>query len=94
MDPELLRFLYLGRLLAYMAVIYLLFGILVERFSRKEGSKLKAFAHLVCSPLTKPIGSLMPADTPYPRKLRYTLLAFGLIWLGFSFVTERFFLQG
>lgn len=94
MDPELLRILYLGRLLAFMAVVYLVFGLVVERFSRKEGSKLKAFAQLICSPLTKPVGSLMPADTPYPRKLRYTLLAFGLIWLGFSFVTERVFLGG
>lgn len=52
---QLFKVVTLLRLVAFMVLVYLGFGLLVERYSRKPDSQLKAFARTVCSPVTRPV---------------------------------------
>lgn len=81
MDPTLTKLLLLARLVAFMALVYLLFGLLVEWRSRQPESRLRAFARLLCSPLTGVTARFLPAATPYRQVLRSTALGIGLLWL-------------
>lgn len=80
LDPQLIRLLLLARVIAYMALVYVGFGLLVEAFSKKPDSKLKAFARLICSPLTRPMAAVSADGVPYPQVLRRTAIAIGGIW--------------
>lgn len=80
LDPQLLRLLLLARVIAYMLLVYVGFGLLVEAVSRRPESKLKAFARLLCSPLTRPVAALSAADTPYASVLRRTAAAVAVLW--------------
>lgn len=80
LDPQFVRLLLLARVIAYMALVYVGFGLVIEATSKKPDSKLKAFARLICSPLTKPVAALAAKDTPYPRVLRRTAMIVGGIW--------------
>ncbi|HEX4954025.1 MAG TPA: hypothetical protein VF017_11600 [Thermoanaerobaculia bacterium] len=88
MDPGWIKVLLLCRLVAYMAVIYLLFGLVVEWRSRKPDSKLRSFARLLASPLTRPVARLMPEGTLYPRLLRVTTLITIGLWLALTVASE------
>ncbi|HSF40701.1 MAG TPA: hypothetical protein VLT87_12980 [Thermoanaerobaculia bacterium] len=88
MDPQIVKLLILLRLIAFMALVYLGFGLLVESRSRKPGSKLKAFAQLICSPLTRPVAALSPAGTSYRRVLQRTTLFMAGLWLAFLVASE------
>jgi len=79
-DPLLVRLLLLGRLVAYMALVYALFGLVVEALSRRPDSKLRAFARLICSPLTRPVAALSGGGLEYPRLLRRTVWAVAALW--------------
>lgn len=87
-SPELLRFLLLIRMVAFLAFMYLIFGWIVERTTRNPESKVRGFARLICSPLTKPVASLMSAESPYPLVLRNTLYAFALLWFALFAISE------
>lgn len=81
-SPEVLRLLLLLRMIAFLAFMYLVFGWIVERATRDNPeSKMRGFARLICSPLTKPIGALLGAEADYPRVLRGAMYAFGGLWL-------------
>ena len=54
---------------AYMVFIYLAFGLVVERFSTRPGSQLKAFARIVCSPVTRPVAKYLVPGADYRRVL-------------------------
>lgn len=77
----LVRLLLLGRLVAFMALVYVLFGLVVEALSRKPESKLRAFARLICSPLTRPVAALSGGGLEYPRLLRRTAWAVAALWV-------------
>ncbi len=81
MDPNAVKLLLLARLIAYMLLVYLGFGLVVELKSRRPESKLKGFARLLCRPLVGPVGTLMAKGTPYLQVLKRTFwVALGL-WL-------------
>lgn len=88
MDSQLVKLLLLLRLIAFMALVYLGFGLFVEWRSRKPGSKLKAFAQLLCSPLTRPVAALSPAGTSYLRVLRRTTFLIAGLWLALLIASE------
>ncbi len=89
MSDTAFRLWLLLRLLAFMAVIYLSLAVMVDRFSKKPGSKLRWFFEVVSGPLTLPVRALMPAGTP-ERRLRWLALALALVvWLIAGAVTER-----
>jgi hypothetical protein len=87
-DPQAIRILLLARVLAYMALVYVAFGLLVESTSRKPDSKLKAFARLICSPLTKPVAALSAAGTEYRSILRRTAAVVAGLWALLLVVSE------
>ena len=94
MHPDLVRVLLLGRLVAFMLVVYVGFGLLVEWRSRREGSKLKAFGRLLCRPLVFPIAKFSPADTPYITILRRTAIAVAAVWVVFIVASEVLLSRG
>lgn len=82
------KLLLLLRLVAFMALVYLGFGLLVERWSRKPGSRLKAFAQLLCSPLTRPVAAVSAPGTSDRRILLRTTLLVGGLWLALLIASE------
>lgn len=80
MSLEWLRVLLLLRMIAFIAFCYLIFGWVIERTSRHPDGKLRGFARLICSPLTKPIAAFMDRDAPYALVLRNTLFATAAVW--------------
>lgn len=86
--PELLRLLLLLRMVAFLVFMYLIFGWIVERTARDPESKLRGFARLICSPLTKPVSMMMAAESPYPLVLRNTLYVFAGIWFTIFALSE------
>lgn len=88
MDSDLVKLLLLGRLISFMLVVYVVFGLVVEAKSRKEGSKLKAFGRLLCRPLTAPVARLSPEGTDYPTILRRSAVAVVAVWIVFVVATE------
>jgi preprotein translocase subunit SecG len=87
-DQQLIKLLLLLRLIAFMALVYLGFGLLVEWRSRKPDSKLKAFARLLCSPLTRPVAALSPAGLGYRQLLGRTTLVIAGLWLALVVASE------
>jgi hypothetical protein len=88
MHPDLVKVLLLGRLIAFMLMVYVGFGLVVEWKSRREGSKLKAFSRLLCRPLVVPLARLSPEGTPYVTILRRTAVAVLAVWVAFIVVSE------
>ena len=88
MNADLAKLLLLGRLVSFMLVIYVGFGLLVEWRSRREGSKLKGFGRLLCRPLTAPIAMLSPEGTPYLVILKRTAIAVAAVWIFFVVASE------
>jgi len=80
--PQLYNVLTLLRLLAFMVVVYVGLGWLVERRSRDPESKLRAFFHIVCSPVTWLVAKRMAPGTPKERVFRMSFLAVALVWMG------------
>lgn len=76
-----LKVLALLRLLAFMVFVYLVFGLVVERYSRKPDSHLKAFARIVCSPVTRPVARLLAPGTPHRSVLLNSMGAVVVLWL-------------
>ncbi|HET8538580.1 MAG TPA: hypothetical protein VFL83_01780 [Anaeromyxobacter sp.] len=58
---------------AYMVFIYVAFGLVVERFSTKPDSQLKAFARIVCSPITRPVARYLAPGADQRRLLWISL---------------------
>jgi hypothetical protein len=84
MSSELvLKILTLLRLVAFMLFVYLAFGLLVEQYSRKPGSQLKAFARTVCSPMTRPVARFV---APGADQRRLLLIAMGFVAVLWSIV--------
>ncbi len=94
MPSDLVKVLLLGRLIAFMLMVYVGFGLVVEWQSRREGSKLKAFARLLCRPLVVPVARLSPAGTPYLTILRRTAIAVLAVWVAFIVASEVLLSRG
>ncbi len=80
--PQLYNVLTLLRLLAFMVVVYVGLGWLVERRSSSPDSKLRAFFHIVCSPVTSLVAKRMAPGTPKERVFRMSFFAVGMVWMG------------
>jgi len=81
MTLELLhKFVTLLRVLAFMVIVYLGFGLLVERYSRKPESQLKAFARTVCSPITRPVARYLAPGAAYTRVLALSIGVVAVFW--------------
>jgi hypothetical protein len=81
MEALIYRLLLLISFMAYMAAIYITLHIVVAHFSRTPESRLLWFFSVLTSPLTRPIGRLLPAGLT-ESQLRYvTLAACIIIWL-------------
>lgn len=78
-----LKILTLLRLVAFMVIFYLAFGLLVERYSTKPDSQLKAFARIVCSPITRPVGRFLGPGADQKRLLVVGIGAATAFWLVF-----------
>jgi len=84
MGPELLyKIVTLLRLVAFMLIVYLAFGLVVERYSRRPGSQLKAFARIVCSPVTRPVERFLAPGADPRRVLHVGIGVVAVIWLVF-----------
>lgn len=94
MHPDLIKVLLLGRLIAFMLMVYVGFGLVVEWKSRREGSKLKAFGRLLCRPLVVPIARLSPEGTPYVTVLWRTAIAVLAVWVAFIVASEVLISRG
>lgn len=94
MDSDLAKVLLLGRLIAFMLLVYVGFGLVVEWRSRQEGSKLKAFGRLLCRPLVAPVAKLSPEGTPYISILRRTAIAVLAVWIAFIVASEVLLSRG
>jgi hypothetical protein len=88
MNPDLVKALLLGRLVAFMLLVYIGFGLMVEWRSRKEGSKLKTFGRLLCRPLTAPLAALSPPGTSYGTILKRTAVVVIAVWIAFVVASE------
>ena len=78
---QLFAVLTLLRLLAFMALVYVGLGWLVERRSR-PGSRLRAFFHVVCAPITGLVARRLAPGTSPERLFRISFLAVALVWTG------------
>ena len=94
MNPDIVKVLLLGRLVSFMLVVYVGFGLLVEWRSRLEGSKLKAFGRLLCRPLVYPVARFSPEGTPYVTILRRTAIAVLAVWIAFIVASEVWLSRG
>lgn len=77
---QLYNVLTLLRLIAFMVLVYVGLGWLVERRSGPE-SKLRYFFHIVCSPVTWLVARRMAPGTPKERVFRMSFLAVALVWM-------------
>lgn len=84
----LYNFLTLFRLVAFMVLVYVGLGWLVERRSTQPDSKLRAFFHIVCSPVTWLVARRMAPGTPKERVFRISFLAVTLVWMGLIVLHE------
>jgi hypothetical protein len=80
---QLYNVLTLFRLVAFMVLVYVGLGWLVERRSRDPDSKLRYFFHVVCSPVTWLVARRMAPGTPKERVFRMSFLAVALVWMIF-----------
>lgn len=78
---QLYNVLTLLRLIAFMVLVYVGLGWLVERRSRDPESKLRYFFHVVCSPVTWLVAKGMKPGTPMERVFRMSFLAVALVWM-------------
>jgi uncharacterized protein YggT (Ycf19 family) len=84
----LFKTLTLLRLIAFMVLLYLGLGWLVERYSTRPDSKLKGFFRLLGSPIVRPIARVMPPGTRETRVLAVSLAIVGCIWIALFLATE------
>ncbi len=77
-----LKILTLLRLVAFMVIFYLAFGLVVERFSTKPDSQLKAFARTICSPITRPVARFLAPGADQRRLLLLGIGVVAVFWAG------------
>jgi uncharacterized protein YggT (Ycf19 family) len=75
-----LKVLTLLRLVAFMVLFYLAFGLLVERYSRRPDSQLKAFARTICSPITRPVARFLAPGASHARVLVAGMAMVAVFW--------------
>lgn len=66
-----------------MLVVYLAFGLVVDRYSTRPGSQLRAFARIVCSPITRPMARFAAPGASERRVLALSLAAAAVLWGAF-----------
>jgi hypothetical protein len=76
-----LKVLTLLRLVAFMVVFYLAFGLVVERYSTKPDSQLKAFARTICSPITRPVARWLAPGADQKRLLLLGIAVVAAVWV-------------
>lgn len=88
MDPRLLQTLTLLRLVAFMVLLYLALGLLVERFAMRPDSKVRAFFRTLCSPVTRPVSRLLPSGSGERRVLSVSIGLVACVWIALIVATE------
>jgi hypothetical protein len=87
MDADLpLKIVTLLRIVTFMVLVYLGFGLVVEQYSRKPGSQLKAFARIVCSPVTRPVARYLAPGADQRRLLLIGIAIVTSLWAVTAFV--------
>jgi uncharacterized protein YggT (Ycf19 family) len=87
-SAALFKTLTLLRLLAFMVLLYLALGALVERYSTNPESKVRGFFRLLCLPVTKPVSRLLPPGASAQRVLRVSMFVVAALWLVLIVATE------
>ena len=77
---SVVKILTLLRLVAFMVIVYLAFGLVVERYSTRPGSQLKAFARIVCSPVTRPVARYLAPGADQTRLLLVGMGVAAVFW--------------
>lgn len=67
--------------IAYMSAIYLALHMVVARFSRNPNGLVLWFFSVLTSPLTWPVRTFLPPQTPEPRVRLIALGAWVGLWL-------------
>jgi hypothetical protein len=88
MHDRVAQALTLLRLLAFMVVLYLALGWLVERYVSRPDSKVKGFFRLLCSPVTRPVGRLLGPGAATTHVLRVSIAIAGGVWAALIVVSE------
>jgi hypothetical protein len=91
-DAAIVKVFTMLRLLAFMVLLYLALGWLAERYATKPDSKVKAFFRLLCGPVTRPVGRLMPSGAGERRVLAVSMGVVAGVWIVLIILTEA--LQG
>jgi uncharacterized protein YggT (Ycf19 family) len=86
--PGLLAVVTLLRFLAFMVLVYVGLGWMVERYSRSPESRLRSFFRLLCSPVTRPVARLMPSGTAHRRVLAVSFGVVAALWIAFVGLSE------
>ncbi len=68
------------RLVAFMVVVYLAFGLAVERLGRRPESQLRAFARTLCSPIARPVARFLAPGASERRVLAVSLAVALAFW--------------
>ncbi len=63
-----------------MVAVYLAFGLVVERWSRRPDSQLRAFARTICAPVARPVARLLAPGASERRVLLVSLVAVAAFW--------------
>jgi hypothetical protein len=83
-----LQVLTLLRQLAFMVLVYLCLGWVVDGRIERPDSKVKAFFRLLCAPVTGPVARLLPAGAGYRRTLSVGIGAVAAAWTALVVATE------
>jgi hypothetical protein len=78
----------LARLVAFMVLLYVGLGWLVERYGTRPDGKVRAFFQVVCSPVTRLVAGRLPPRTTPERVLRISFLATAAAWVGLVLLQE------
>ena len=81
MTITVLQVVTLVRTVAFMVLVYLALGLLVEVRSRKPDSKVRAFFHILCSPLTRPVSRFTAPGSSQVKLLLISIAFVGAIWV-------------
>lgn len=74
------KILTLLRIVSFMLFVYLLLALIVERYSRRPDSQLRAFFHTVCMPMTRPVARWIAPGADHRRLLLISMAIVAAFW--------------
>jgi uncharacterized protein YggT (Ycf19 family) len=85
---SLQQVVFLLRTVAFMVLVYLALGLLVEVRSTRPDSKVRAFFRILCSPVTRPVARFVAPGSSPTRVLAISIAVVGAIWFALIVLTE------